>query len=197
MRYFNRQTLNRRTANSQTLYVDTDQQNFYVNVNNNTLINSKFAVDMHTNVSNLHLPKGATSDRPVSPATGMIRYNTTTNEVEVYQGSSATWRAIRYKESTGITRETYTGDGSTTVFGPLSIQPPSVVQTGTTWTGDNLIVIVGNVYQTWTANYLIKTGNDIGTPFDAPPDNTQYYIQFTSASPGLSTPIVILHGFDQ
>jgi len=34
------------------------------------------------------IPVGTTAQRPSSPATGMIRFNTTTSLVEVYNGSS-------------------------------------------------------------------------------------------------------------
>jgi hypothetical protein len=36
----------------------------------------------------LFLPVGETFQRPASPATGQIRFNTTTGSVEVYNGSS-------------------------------------------------------------------------------------------------------------
>lgn len=35
-----------------------------------------------------YFPVGTTAQRPGTPATGMIRYNTTTGSVEVYNGSS-------------------------------------------------------------------------------------------------------------
>ena len=134
---------------------------------------------------------------------GQMRYNTTNNQVEVYQGvgGGATWRNLRFKEATQITTETYTGDGTLTVFGPLSTQPPTVVESGSTWTASNLIVVVGNVLQVATTNYLVQTGTTIGTVgainYGTGPNASKYYIKFTSASPGLSTPIVILHGFTQ
>lgn len=145
------------------------------------------------------LPKSSSS--VASPTVGQMRYNTSSNQVEVYQGvgGGATWRALRFKEATQISRENYVGDGVKSVYGPLSTQPPSTVESGGTWTGNNLLVIVGNVFQVFTTNYEIKLGEDI-TPTVADPGpftTGQYYIQFTSASPGLSTPIVILHGFDQ
>jgi len=177
MRYLRKQVLNRRAP------FDT---RFYIDATNGVVM---------ANSNNITLPKS--QDTIVSPQTGMMRYNTSSNDVEVYQGSSAQWRAIRYKEAIGITRETYTGNNTQTVFGPLSIQPPTIVQSGSTWTGDNLIVIVGNVFQTWNSNYLIVTGATLGSPYNTPPNDTKYYIQFTSTTPGLSTPIVILHGFDQ
>jgi len=36
----------------------------------------------------LFLPTGTTTQRPASPATGQIRFNTTTGSVETYNGSS-------------------------------------------------------------------------------------------------------------
>ena len=36
----------------------------------------------------LFLPTGTTAQRPASPVTGQIRFNTTTNSVEIYNGSS-------------------------------------------------------------------------------------------------------------
>ncbi len=143
------------------------------------------------------LPKSSSS--VLSPTVGQMRYNTSTDQVEVYQGvgGSATWRSLRFKEATQINRDNYTGDGSSTVFGPLTYQPPTVVESGATWTGNNLIVIVGNVFQIENTNYLIRLGSALGAPYNTPPNDAKYYIQFTSATPGLSTPIVILHGFDQ
>ena len=35
----------------------------------------------------LYLPSGTTAQRPASPATGMMRFNTTTGLLEVYNGS--------------------------------------------------------------------------------------------------------------
>jgi hypothetical protein len=36
----------------------------------------------------LYLPSGTTAQRPVSPATGQMRFNTTTGSVETYNGTS-------------------------------------------------------------------------------------------------------------
>jgi hypothetical protein len=36
----------------------------------------------------LYLPSGTTAQRPASPATGQMRFNTTTNLVETYNGTS-------------------------------------------------------------------------------------------------------------
>lgn len=42
----------------------------------------------------LTISKGTTLQQPGSPVTGMIRYNTTTNEFEGYSGSSPAWKSI-------------------------------------------------------------------------------------------------------
>ena len=178
MRFLKTLTLNRRAIYDPRAAVD---------------VNNTFTVAATTDMI---LPKSTGSLSAVQEE-GMVRYNTNTHEIEVFSGNPASWRTLRYKEATGIIRETYVGDNATQVYGPLSTQPPTTVESGTTWTGDNLIVIVGNVYQTWTDNYLIKTGVQLGAPYDTGPDATKFYIQFTSTTPGLSTPIVILHGFDQ
>lgn len=36
----------------------------------------------------LYLPAGTTAQRPASPATGQMRFNTTTGSVETYNGTS-------------------------------------------------------------------------------------------------------------
>mgnify|MGYP001254466805 CR=1 FL=1 len=42
----------------------------------------------------IKLPDGTTAQRPGSASVGMLRYNTTTNSVEGYTGSSPSWGAI-------------------------------------------------------------------------------------------------------
>lgn len=173
MRFLKTLSLNRRAIHDDRLAVDTA---------NGVIMNTP---------NNLLMPKGDTDNRPASPSTGMIRYNTTNDEVEVYQGigGSATWRSLRFKESTGITQQTLgTGDAIETIFGPLNPAPPSVVQSGETWGGQNLIVVVENVIQLHTTNYVIvqdPAGKDPG-----------YYLEFGSAVP-LGKPVTVLHGFDR
>ena len=178
MRFLKTLTLNRRAIYDSRVALTTS--------NDLTLADSRTMI----------LPKS--NDTISSPTVGQMRYNTTSDQVEVYQGvgGGATWRSLRFKESTQINRDNYSGDGASTVFGPLTYQPPTVVQSGSTWTGNNLIVIVGNVFQVENTNYLIKLGSTLGAPYNTPPNDAKYYIQFTSATPGLSTPIVILSGFD-
>jgi len=42
----------------------------------------------------LTVSKGTTGQQPGSPVTGMVRYNTTSNEFEGYSGSSPAWKSI-------------------------------------------------------------------------------------------------------
>jgi hypothetical protein len=47
-----------------------------------------------TSTGALLISKGTTGEQPGSPATGMIRYNTSTNQFEGYSGSSPAWKSI-------------------------------------------------------------------------------------------------------
>ena len=146
MRFLRRLTLNRRAPYDNTLYVDTNR-----------------AVVMGSRVS-LTLPSGNATEYPAVYVNGMIRYNEGTydpvtnpngGQVEVYQGNN--WRALRYKESGNITQQTVgVGDGDTVYFGPLSPSPYQIVaQSGYTWSGANLLVLVENVFQLHNTNYTV------------------------------------------
>lgn len=145
MRYLKTLTLNRRRIYDERVAVTTG---------NDLLLNT---------LNSLILPNSNTSIS--SPALGQMRYNTTTAQVEVYQGTnlgSATWRALRFKEATQITTQHLGyGDASTIYFGPLNPAPPSVVESGATWSGANLIVMVENVIQLHVTNYTIEQNPSI------------------------------------
>ena len=47
-----------------------------------------------TSTGALLISKGTTAQQPGTPATGMIRYNTTTSQFEGYSGSSPAWKSI-------------------------------------------------------------------------------------------------------
>lgn len=139
MRFLKQRNLSRRIPNDTTLYSDVTNSNVYVSP---------------TGQGSLVLPTGPTSNQPASPVAGMMRYDTTLNQVMVYQGSS--WRALRFKESTTITQQNLgAGDASTVYFGPLNPAPPTTVQSGTTWGGQNILVIVENVIQLNGTNYTV------------------------------------------
>lgn len=164
------------------------------NINRRAPFDTRLNVDLSNGVvmgttNNLLLPKGTTNERPLVPKLGMIRYNTTTDEVEIYQGLSdaeGVWRSVRYKESTQITQQykVFYGDGINTVFGPLIPPEPTVTETNSTWTGANLIVIVENVVQVYDNNYLIST------------DGIDYFIEFDEPVPD-GIEVIVIHGFDR
>jgi hypothetical protein len=112
--------------------------------------------------ASLQLPKGADADRSATLSRGMMRFNTTSNELEVYQGAtdgSATWRALRYKEATKIIQQTVgTGNGASVYFGPLNAaySPSNVSSNNDNFDGQNLLVYIENVPQLWTTNYTIE-----------------------------------------
>ena len=47
-----------------------------------------------TSTGALQISKGTTGEQPASPATGMMRYNATTNQFEGYSGSSPAWNSV-------------------------------------------------------------------------------------------------------
>jgi hypothetical protein len=103
------------------------------------------------------IPTGTTAQRPASPVVGMMRYNTdisTGGQVEIYQ--AGTWRSLRFKEAGQIIQQNLgAGDGTTTYFGPLSPQPPTVVASNASWDAQNILVIVENVIQVSGINYTV------------------------------------------
>jgi hypothetical protein len=139
MRFLKRQTINRRQLKDTTVYSDVAGANVYINPRNS---------------GSMVLPSGTDAQIPSSPVNGMMRYNVDHNEVQVYQGSS--WRSLRFKESTQITQQNLgAGDANTVYFGPLNPAPPTTVQSGATWGGQNILVIVENVIQLSGVNYTI------------------------------------------
>mgnify|MGYP003704363951 CR=1 FL=1 len=64
------------TANTAAITIDTSQ---------NITCNSTGAITVSS---------GTTAQRPASPANGMLRYNTTTNQFEGYSGATPAWKSI-------------------------------------------------------------------------------------------------------
>lgn len=179
MRYLKKQVLNRRAPYDQRLSVD---------INNNILMSSPAGVQV---------PAGTNAQRPivgnrygssnVGDLSGMIRYNTSSGELEGYQAGA--WRTFRFKEATQIIVQNLGyGDFVETTFGPLNPAPPTSVQSGTTWTGANLLVIVENVIQIHITNYTIVV-NPVGKPAGS-------YVAFSDPVP-TGKAVTVLHGFDQ
>ena len=124
-----------------------------------------------TVLQSIVIPSGSTAARPSNPTDGSTRFNTTNNKLEVWNGSA--WRNIASEGIVTITKDTFTGDGSTVVFGAMS-------QTKAAGTESTVQVFVGNVHQNPGVAYTFDGSTNI---------------TFTSPPPDTHT-IVILYGFD-
>lgn len=122
----------------------------------NTQIGSEYAVQ---------IPSGPTSLRPTVPMNGQIRFNTDLNRFEGYYGG---WNQIAKIGNVTITKDSFTGDGSTASFS-LSKTPVNE---------NSIIVFVGNVHQNPLDAYTL-TGN---------------FIVFATAPP-LGQTVVVFHDF--
>ena len=112
---------------------------------------------------------GSTADRPTDPVSGDLRFNTDTNKMEYFDGSS--FLQLSKEGDVAITQDSFTGDGTTTAF----TMSTSVASDQT----QRVIVAVGNVFQNPASAYTLS-----GTT-----------ITFTSP-PGNSETITVIHGFD-
>jgi hypothetical protein len=118
--------------------------------------------------SGVVLPTGSSSQRPTSPAFGLIRYNTDSGLIEYFDGSqflSLSAGGITY------TVDNFTGDGSTTVFN-MSSAPANAQQ---------ITVFVGSIYQIPTTNYTVD-GRSVDITFtSAPPNGISINVIHTAA----------------
>ncbi len=114
------------------------------------------------------VPTGTTAERPTAQE-GVIRFNTQTAKYEVSEDGS-TWSNLRTESVAGaITKDIFTGDGSTTAF-TMSEVPDNV---------KNVIIYIDGVMQEPTQNYTMS-GTTITTAGEA-------------AHAGAR--IVVMHGF--
>ena len=109
-----------------------------------------YDLDISGSTDAVKLPQGNTAARPTAAA-GIIRFNTQTGQYEGCQdGSTYVDFAIAGAAPT-FTKESTTGDGSTTTFtGFFSSAPESA---------NNVFVYVDNVYQEPTENYSVSGTN--------------------------------------
>jgi len=109
-----------------------------------------YDLDVSGSTDALRLPNGTTGERPTG-ATGIIRFNTTTG---LYEGCSDGSTFINFAiagDAPTFTKESTTGDGSTTTFtGFFSSAPESA---------NNVFVYIDNVYQEPTENYSVSSTN--------------------------------------
>ena len=123
-----------------------------------------FIKNRETNTNNasdaIRIPAGAAIERPASPIFGQIRFNTTVACVEFYDGIA--WTCLTKHGNAELAVDTFTGDGSTTVFAPMT-------NTVAASDDDQILVFVGNIYQIPTTNYTTNGTSDI--TFTSAPGN--------------------------
>lgn len=118
-------TVSTTNAGSDIVLATTSQGT--VNINNNTAI---------------QISVGTTSQRPSSPTTGDLRFNSTTTNVEVYNGSA--WVNVG-DDTTSITSQSFSGNGSATAF--------TLSATATT---TSVIISINGTVQTPTTAYAVS-----------------------------------------
>jgi len=100
-----------------------------------------------TGVSGLTIPSGNTDQRPIDPATGTVRFNTLTQNLETYTGNS--WAAASSGgTSFTITNQTIIPDGSSLTYTlTQTATSPSVLLTinGVNQTPDVDYSVIGNI----------------------------------------------------
>jgi hypothetical protein len=133
---------------------DTDQNLLFVDAGNDRIgigtATPGYSLDIGSKTDGLLLPQGNTAARPTA-ATGIIRFNSETGSYEgSTDGSTFVDFAIAGAAPT-FTKESITGDGSTTTFtGFFSSSPESA---------NNVFVYIDNVYQEPTENYSVSGTN--------------------------------------
>lgn len=114
------------------------------------------------------MPFGTTALRPTSPIDGEFRFNTDTNKVEVYYESA--WNSISKIGQVSITKDTFTGDSSTTNF--------TMTKSYSAGEETKVIVVVGNIFQNPGVAFSVSGTNIV---FSSPPPFGQT--------------VIVLHGF--
>ena len=118
----------------------------------------------------VRIPYGESTVRPVNPNDGQTRFNTTTGILEVYYNNS--WQNFTMVGNTTVVKDTFTGDGSSIVFGAMSYAYSSGEET-------QPVVFVDNVHQNPNVAYTF---------------NSSFAITFTSPPPSGKT-IIVLHNY--
>lgn len=152
----------------------------------------------------MKVPSGTLAQRPgqagiiTASANGQVRYNTSDNQLEVYQNGA--WREIRFKEPNQdpgiIWQNLGTGDGTETVFGEVNSGDPDFAPPHA---AEHILVLVENVIQIPTTNYTLKQTTQVNATGPNNPyteTDTGWWIEFTSPVP-FSKPVTVIHNLDK
>jgi hypothetical protein len=124
--------------------------------------------ELQSDSTGVRVPVGSSATRPNNPVFGLIRYNTDLGFCEFYNGTI--WQTFGTGGIVNYTVQNFTGDGSSTAFGPLTVAPAAA---------DQCMVFVGSIYQIPTTNYVLINSNTEIDFTSAPPAGIPITIIFT------------------
>ena len=119
----------------------------------------------------LGIPSGPTSGQPTDATPGALRYNTTLNLFEFYNGSNFVQVTGAVGGKHTITRDSFTLDGSTLAYGALSFEPSA---------DQNVLVFIEGVFQNDSQYNISGTTITLTSILEADNGKT----------------LTVLHGFD-
>ena len=119
----------------------------------------------------LGIPSGPTSGQPTDATPGALRYNTTLNLFEFYNGTNFVQVTSAVGGKHTITRDSFTLDGSTTAYGALSFEPSA---------DQNVLVFIEGVFQNDSQYNISGTTITLTSILEADNGKT----------------LTVLHGFD-
>ena len=146
------------TGNSLTISADTN-----LNLSADADSNSTGLVNI-TGTRGVGLPVGTTAQRPGTPSTGTLRFNSSTTGVEIYNGAS--WEEVG-SNIVSMVSQTINGDGTTTAF--------TLSQSAT---ASSIIVSINGVLQVPTTAYTV-VGTTL-TMTEAPSATDELEVRFIS-----------------
>ena len=117
------------------------------------------------------IPSGSTSTQPADATPGALRYNTTLNSFEFYNGTSFVQVTGAVGGKHTITRDSFTLDGSTTAYSPLSFEPSA---------DQNVLVFIDGIFQNDSQYDISGTTITLSSILEADNGKT----------------LTVLHGFD-
>jgi hypothetical protein len=129
-------------ANSHQFFLDGSADAIGINTSSPV-----YELDMSGSTDAFRLPVGTTSNRPTG-ATGIIRFNSQTGQYEGCQDGSTFVNLAIAGSAPTFTKETATGDGSSTAFSGFFGSAPENV--------NNVFVYIDNVFQEPTENYTVS-----------------------------------------
>ena len=126
-----------------------------------------------TGTGRMLVPKGTTAQRPATPAAGSVRYNTTLNYLENYNGTA--WKAVGDVVPADVSDEVNTATGYFQVPVGISAQRPVTPLEGIIRYNSEFDIYEGYINSTWhrfqtypqgayTINFLIVAGGGGGGP---------------------------------